>query len=340
MKTLLFSIIAIVAVSVTFGILIISGTINISSIPQIQNKSIVTQSHGLPTLPAMTIYLNGSASQSPVPKYDVKAGQNITLSIHIVSDPKNIPVILSANPKLGFPKASGINWYLYYYQLGSPKDSFLNVTIAKDIKPGEYPMEIDANTQAIPNVNYTGIAYFILAVIPNYDPASSIALNLSTNSSSIKSGQTIGIDMSLYNMMPHRVLIQDTYNYSIHGLILQPCVSRPLGMEILYGDFLKDNAAQGTPLALYSPGERLCMVVLNPDSYQFEPLSSNATLECNMFSECGKTIEMRYHFGFDGSWDANGNFHKFKDGWYTVVAGDEWGHVAIQHFAVGNQSED
>ena len=169
MKTLLFSIVATIAISITFGMLIISGTIDIASILQIQGKPAVTQLHGLPVQPGIILSLNGSTSQSPIPRYDIKPGQSIILAIHVTPDPKNTPVRLYANPKLGFPKASGINWNLYYYQLGSPNDSFLNITIAKNVRAGEYPMEIDANMQAIPNVNFTEETYFDLEVSQNND---------------------------------------------------------------------------------------------------------------------------------------------------------------------------
>src|SRR5579872_6770165 len=179
MKTLHLTIIVCsIAASVAFGTLIILGIVNISSILGIQDKPEIAQLHGLPTLPTMAVSLNGSFSQSPVPRYDVKPGQNITLSIHVTSDPKDIPVRLYANPKLGFPKASGINWYLYYYMLGSPNDSFLNITIAKNVRPGEYPMEIDANTQAIPNVNFTEVTYFDLKVETQNTANSTAAIEL------------------------------------------------------------------------------------------------------------------------------------------------------------------
>src|SRR5579872_4816055 len=178
MKILLFSIAAAITISVTIGIIIISGKIDISSMLQLQDRSAVTQLHGLPTSPAIAVSINGSSTQSPIPRYDVKPGQNITLSIHVTSDPKDIPVRLYANPKLGFPKASGINWYLYYYMLGSPNDSFLNITIAKNVRPGEYPMEIDANTQAIPNVNFTEVTYFDLKVETQNTANSTAAIEL------------------------------------------------------------------------------------------------------------------------------------------------------------------
>lgn len=287
MKTLLFSIVAAIAISITFGMLIISGTIDIASILQIQSKPAVTQLHGLPVSPGITISINGSISQSPIPRYDVKPGQSIILAIHVTSDPKNIPVRLYANPKLGFPKASGINWNLYYYQLGSLNDSFLNITIAKNVRAGEYPMEIDANTQAIPNVNFTEETYFDLVVL---SPTSSTAQNVSEPScvthisnQTVFSGYAGSLSCQVMSFHMPTNLVNYTGFYGMYGTINSETVVGPdtyannsiqeeldrSGNSRMLGNFVLEPGHNGTITYVITGHERKCTGFCPPNLFLY-----------------------------------------------------------------------
>jgi hypothetical protein len=100
------------------------------------------------------------------------------------------------------------------------------------------------------------------------------------------------------------------------------------GYEILQGDYGQNNFTSGVPLwlqpfgGLYGCGGCECSP---PSSYIFKPLSVDDIVSGT----------------FVGSWtgppeilNSTSAYSPFAPGGYTVVAGDEWGQVAILHFIV------
>ncbi|HET7336986.1 MAG TPA: hypothetical protein VFJ23_03740, partial [Candidatus Nitrosotalea sp.] len=83
----------------------------------------------------------------------------------------------------------------------------------------------------------------------------------------------------------------------------------------------------------YCPMERYDQV----NAYVFEPSSDNATLEtpAGNFSS-----ETRYDFTVNGFYGPTNDFQTLADGKYTIVSGDEWGHIALQHFTVSDSMQD
>jgi hypothetical protein len=124
-------------------------------------------------LPGVAISINGTSSVDQFLQFDTRPGQNITLLVNVTTEPKTLPMTLSASPKLGFPKADGVNWQLSSNQINSTSSVvLLHISIGNNVRPAKYPMEIDVNTQAISNVNFTEVDYFTLAVVsPNYNTA-------------------------------------------------------------------------------------------------------------------------------------------------------------------------
>jgi len=93
---------------------------------------------------------------------------------------------------------------------------------------------------------------------------------------------------------------------------------------------------QGKPLILF-PGKVFHCNMYRVDNrqgttYVFQPLSDIALLESTSgnFSD-----EMRDNFWLSSFNDGI----IFERGTYTIVAGDEWGHLAIQHFTVTNTTQ-
>jgi len=171
------------------------------------------------------------------------------------------------------------------------------------------------------------------------DPASLLEFHLGTNASVISSGQAIGIDMSTNNKLPQTILVPSEYNYSFKGTGLGPCTYRPFDLAILEGFYGENNFTQGNKLSLYQPGIYSCPVSIAPQGYKFEPMSNNVVDRCEPFVGCSNTGQIQFHTSFSGSWN-NTSFHKFESGAYTIIAGDEWGHFAIQHFVVTNSNEN
>lgn len=77
------------------------------------------------------------------------------------------------------------------------------------------------------------------------------------------------------------------------------------------------------------------------ENYTFEPFSSKATPECYSTEySCPGLIVTKSHLSYSGYYDNNNKFHPFNGGTYTIVGGDEWGHLAIQHFVVTNDTQE
>ena len=170
MKILLISITGSICIAVALGIMIISGAIDMSSILHLQTTS-QRKCCSLPVLPGLAISINGTSSVNQFLQFDVRPGQNVTLLVNVTTEPKVLPVTLSVSPKLGFSKDKGVNWQLSSSHIDSTSSAvLLHISIGKNVRPAKYPMELDANTQAIPNVNFTEVAYFDLAVVQQKPP--------------------------------------------------------------------------------------------------------------------------------------------------------------------------
>jgi len=93
-----------------------------------------------------------------------------------------------------------------------------------------------------------------------------------------------------------------------------------VGYEILQGNYGPSNFTLGTALWLQPPPSLLgcCAEVEPPTSYAFQPLS-----QANVLSG-----------SYPGYFVGGSTYTPLSPGIYTVLAGDEWGDVAILHFIV------
>jgi hypothetical protein len=92
------------------------------------------------------------------------------------------------------------------------------------------------------------------------------------------------------------------------------------GYELLQGNYGLSNFTEGTALWLQPPPSLLgcCGIGESPTSYAIQPLS-----EANVLSG-----------SFAGYFVGGSTYTPFSPGTYTVLAGDQWGNVAILHFVV------
>jgi hypothetical protein len=93
-----------------------------------------------------------------------------------------------------------------------------------------------------------------------------------------------------------------------------------MGYEILQGNYATNNYTQGMalwihPLTIAQGG---CNLMPDNDSYSFEPLSVRSLVSGT----------------YEGYWISGETYTAFAPGTYTVLAGDQWGQVAILHFTV------
>lgn len=171
------------------------------------------------------------------------------------------------------------------------------------------------------------------------DSFAGLKLDLSTDSQIIQSGQSLGIDISVNNTLPAQVKVSNVNAWAYSDLNLDPCIPRPFGIAVFDGYYTEQNMTEGKPLLLFNPVE-LCPSVNATQSYVFEPLSTHATVStCTNSSllSCSYSQDMKDHVSISGYWN-QGQLYPFKSGIYTLVGGDTWGHVLMQHFAVTNST--
>jgi hypothetical protein len=164
---------------------------------------------------------------------------------------------------------------------------------------------------------------------------SSLHLSLSTNSSYIQYGHAIGIDISVNNTSPDTVTIDAASNPPRDDLNTGPCDNVPFGIAILKGFYTQDNMTGISSIPLFPIPP--CPLIPSHKSFTFQPLSTQASMECGGMFSCTGSETMERHLSISGSlrYTSQG---PFDTGVYTIVGGDEWGRVVIQHFTVTNSS--
>lgn len=176
---------------------------------------------------------------------------------------------------------------------------------------------------------------------------SAFKLNLSTDNDMIRSGQKIGIDISFNNTssIPLKLMAQDSRPYPSLSLGEECGFRSSIGIAILDGYYTEQNVTQGKALTIFGS----IYAVSCPDdissiqSYVFEPSSSHAyesfcDSSGNELSSCGGFDNEAAHLEINGTW-ADGKIRPFEAGVYTLIGGDEWGDVAVQHFTISNSND-
>src|SRR5579864_7186347 len=174
-------------------------------------------------------------------------------------------------------------------------------------------------------------AYVLSINSTNSSDPSFLDLSVSTNSTFLKTGQTIGIDITLNNTSSKTLTINHQNMWKLKGIGLHPCNSEtPFGIAILEGNYVNDNMTEAKQLSLYSNGLYSCPSPFIITSYVFQPLSDNASIVAFESPNYYKSTD---HFSLRGYF-VDRQFLLFHSGQYTIVGGDEWGHVVIRHFVV------
>ena len=124
-----------------------------------------------------------------------------------------------------------------------------------------------------------------------------------------------------------------------------------MGFEIFKGNYDQNNLSllsNEKSLLFYHPGTYNCPETFDVKNYLFQTSNDMALLGIgpSLYNASGPIdtfgpLAMTYGFPVSGSWSSGNSFagtgpsfHYFSKGIYTLVAGDEWGDVAILHFTV------
>ncbi|MGI0102377.1 MAG: hypothetical protein ACREA7_07265 [Nitrosotalea sp.] len=160
--------------------------------------------------------------------------------------------------------------------------------------------------------------------------SSMLSLSVSVNSTEIKVGQGIAMDIALDNTSPNTLVLNPQHNWPLRKWSMGPCLFHlPFGMALLQGNYSIDNMTEGERLPLYPSGVYMCRTI-DIDHFIFQPSSNKATIEIN---DTNYPVTMQYNLAFNGFYQGQ-KFQPFTQGMYTVIGEDRWGHVSIHHFMV------
>ena len=152
------------------------------------------------------------------------------------------------------------------------------------------------------------------------DNSSSLKLYFSTGSQVIHPGQAEGITISVNNTLSSQVTVRDENSWRLNDLDVNSCTIAPYGIEVFDGFYSEKNMTDGKPLMIFNNNVSCPAYVKTTQTHVFPPSNGIGN-----------------QFSFSGTWN-NGQIQPFKSGLYTIVGGDEWGHVAIEHFVVSNST--
>lgn len=185
------------------------------------------------------------------------------------------------------------------------------------------------NTQhmVIPPLNDTNSAK--LKATNENKNSSPLQLFLSIDSEYENPGGPVSIDVGLNNTGSVPLTLAKSDNWPRNDMSSGLCSYLPFGISILKGYYTEQNMSSAKSLVIYENVP--CPAPSLIKSYTFEPSSSKATQECDSLFTCPGLTDMKAHLVIP-DFMYNGQHHSFDVGKYTVVGGDEWGHVAIQHF--------
>lgn len=172
-----------------------------------------------------------------------------------------------------------------------------------------------------------------------------LLLSLSLNATTFQPGQEILVVIDEQNTLATVNNVSTSNSWPLKGLSLGPCgtLNYPIGVAIFQGYYTSSNVSSATPLQLYKPGTYHCPMILSEiNAYAFQPSSDIASAygSCDP-NPCLTDFEISSEITVTGYW-LNGQEaapSNFTPGVYTVVAGDEWGALAVLHFVVQGNAE-
>jgi len=159
--------------------------------------------------------------------------------------------------------------------------------------------------------------------------SSPLQLFLSVDSEYQNPAEPVTINIGLNNTGSVPLTIAKSDNWPRNDMSSGLCSNLPFGISILKGYYTEQNMSSAKSLVIY--GLVPCPLPTVIKSYTFDPLSNKATQECDSLFSCPGLTDMKAHLVIP-DFMYNGQHHSFDVGKYTVVGGDEWGHVLIKHF--------
>lgn len=172
-------------------------------------------------------------------------------------------------------------------------------------------------------------------------PGNNLELSVVLNTSSIghSTGKGIATTVVETNRLTTPNNVSAAADWPMGNLAVGPCghLNYPVGISVVQGNYDAGNVSSAKALQIYQPVAIACpMVLAGITSFEFQPSSDNATILGSCQPRGGGCLSEIVSATVSASGFWNGSmFTSFACGRYTVVAGDEWGGIAILHFTVG-----
>ncbi len=169
----------------------------------------------------------------------------------------------------------------------------------------------------------------------SHDPGS-ISISVSITPTTAGQNQTIRVTVSDVNGLTVPNELPLLGGWKVQNLSMGPCsfyTAYPYGIAVYQGRYGLGNLSSAKQIVIYAPGIYSCPSGGgNTNSFTFNPLqNASSYVDLQGYWTAGETPNQ-----FGGF--SQGVLHPFLPGEYTVVAGDEWGHVQILYFQVTTAS--
>jgi hypothetical protein len=167
-----------------------------------------------------------------------------------------------------------------------------------------------------------------------------LALTLSLDTTTPRPGQKLIIRVGVSNTLARENTVTSAKNWQPVGLTLGPCGTTgfPFGIAYYKGYYDADSVASATPLYFYNPNLLPpCAAPLPVDEYVFQPSSDIALGRISGVPDnTANAFAMEVSLVIGGYWPSTPSavIGPFTRGDYTIVAGDEWGTLAVLHFTI------
>jgi hypothetical protein len=193
-----------------------------------------------------------------------------------------------------------------------------------------------------------GIAIVVLLVILGYELAfmgqpppasypSSLKLDLSLSSSTVRTGGNLSITVSVTNTLPTRDDVAAADSWQLEALLAGPCspytigAYAPVDYALIPGYYTASNVSSDVSNQS-GPNCGISDYVIH--SYDFQPSSDIAAINGACVGTSCPTRAMSYTITVSGYWNDVGMYTPFQPGQYTAVGVDEWGQMVVSHFTV------
>ncbi|HEV2139341.1 MAG TPA: hypothetical protein VGR53_10925 [Nitrososphaerales archaeon] len=162
------------------------------------------------------------------------------------------------------------------------------------------------------------------------------------NSTAIRSGEGIQVSVSMVNLITQYNQVSAGSNWPTASRNLTTTLGcgtlyYPMGIAIVSGHYSSGNISSSNSLYLSNPSlpSHCPNVPSQIDYYRFSPSTQIAEPGPSMGPiPMSGTIRLSGYWTGKPSVHNSGVFHYFNPGIYTILAGDEWGDMAILYFVV------